>query len=65
MSRNGTYSFFYNMCRTMKDCNWTIARSKIKELRTALKQGEVEGRFFLHDKEISELLYHPLEIAYT
>lgn len=60
-----TYSFFYNMCRTMKDCSRTVARSKIKELRTALKQGEIEARFFLHDKEISELLYHPLEIAYT
>jgi hypothetical protein len=37
------------------------ARGKIKDLRTAFKQGEVESRFFLHDKNIDQLLYHAFE----
>lgn len=60
-----SYQFFRTMCLTLEKNRWSVARSKIKELRTALKQGEVEGRFFLHDKGISDLLYAPLEAAYT
>lgn len=59
-----TYDFFRTLCGAMEDRRGKIARSKIKELRTALKQGEVEGEFFLQDKEIDELLYAPLQAAY-
>lgn len=59
-----TYDFFRTLCGAMEDRRGEIARSKIKELRTALKQGEVEGEFFLQDKEIDELLYAPLQAAY-
>ena len=41
-----------------------IARGKLKELRTALKQGETETRFFLADKQISDILYHPFDAKY-
>ena len=35
--------------------------TSMMELRTALKQGETESRFFLEDREIGGLLYHGLE----
>ena len=60
-----TYAYFRALCGTMQGERGKIARSKIKELRTALKQGEVEGEFFLQDREISGLLYHPLQAAYS
>ncbi|MBD5098383.1 MAG: hypothetical protein HDT35_02340 [Clostridiales bacterium] len=60
-----TYGYFRALCGAMKREQGKIARSKVKELRTALKQGEVEGEFFLQEKEIGDLLYHPLETAYA
>ena len=59
------YPYFRKLCAAMRGEYGRIARSKIKELRTALKQGEVEGAFFLQDKEIGDLLYRPLEVAYS
>lgn len=59
------YPYFCKLCAAMRGEYGRIARSKIKELRTALKQGEVEGAFFLQDKEIGDLLYRPLEAAYS
>lgn len=59
------YPYFRKLCAAMRGEYGRIARSKIKELRTALKQGEVEGKFFLQDKEIGDLLYRPLEAAYS
>lgn len=53
-----TYDFFRGMCRAMQGEYGKTARSKIKDLRTAFKQGVVESRFFLREKEISDLLYH-------
>ena len=41
-----------------------IARSKLKQLRTAFKQGETESRFFLQEKQIRDLLYHAFEARY-
>lgn len=59
-----TYDYFRTLCGAMKREQGKIARSKVKELRTALKQGEVEGEFFLQEKKIGDLLYRPLESAY-
>lgn len=59
------YPYFRKLCAAMRGEYGRIARGKIKELRTALKQGEVEGAFFLQDKEIGDLLYRPLEAAYS
>lgn len=59
------YQYFRRMCGAMRGAYGKIARGKLKDLRTALKQGKVEGKFFLQDKEIGDLLYHPLEAAYS
>jgi hypothetical protein len=56
-----SYQFFRGMCRAMQGEMGQIARGKIKDLRTAFKQGEVESRFFLHDKNVDQLLYHVFE----
>ena len=53
-----SYDFFRAMCSAMKNEYGNIARSKIKDLREALKQGEVESEFFLQDKKVQDLLYH-------
>lgn len=60
-----TYAYFRALCGAIKSREKNIARSKVKQLRTALKQGETEGTFFLQDGEIGGLLYHPLEAAYS
>lgn len=59
-----TYNFFRELCRSMKGEYNKTARRKIKDLRTAFKQGEVESRFFFQDKEIQRLLYHGFGAAY-
>ena len=59
-----TYDFFKAMCSAMKNEYGKIARSKIKELREALKQGEVESMFFLRDKRVQDLLYHGFDALY-
>ncbi len=53
-----TWRFFRNLCQAMKGEYDKTARSKIKQLRTALKQGEMESMFFLQEKQIEDLLYH-------
>lgn len=51
-----TYRFFRRLCADVqKECS-KIARGKIKELRTALKQGKIESEFFLKNNEIHRLL---------
>lgn len=60
-----TYRFFRDMCMSMRGEYGHIARSKLKELRTALKQGRAESQFFLRDREIGDLLYKPLEVGYS
>ena len=59
-----TYSYYRGLCGALQaDCG-RIARGKLKNLRTALKQGETETRFYLADKQISDLLYHPFNAKY-
>ena len=59
-----SYAFFRGLCSMLRREYGKIARGKLKELRTALKQGETETRFFLADKQISDILYHPFEAKY-
>lgn len=59
-----TYDFFRGLCRAMKGEYGKTARGKIKDLRTAFKQGELESSFFLQDKKVQDLLYHGFEAAY-
>lgn len=50
-----TYEFFRRLCTGIQQKCRQVARGKIKELRTALKQGELESRFFLQDQELHGL----------
>lgn len=59
-----TYGFFKEMQRAMKGEYGKIARSKIKELRTAVKQGRTATEFFLHDRQIGDLRYHSFSAKY-
>lgn len=59
-----TYDFFRSLCRAMKGEYGKTARGKIKDLRTAFKQGELESRFFLQDKGVQNLLFRGFEAAY-
>lgn len=59
-----TYAFFKSLCQALQDERGKVARSKVKELRQAFKQGRLESEYFLHDKEILDLLYHPFEAEY-
>ena len=52
-----SYESFKELCFAIKSESGKIARSKIKNLRQAIKQGKLETKFFLHDKQINDLLY--------
>ena len=51
------YDYFKTMCKVLQDERDSIARSKMKEWRTALKQGEVETEYFIRTREIEDILY--------
>ena len=51
------YDYFKTMCKVLQDKKDSIARSKMKEWRTALKQGEVETEYFIRAREIEDVLY--------
>lgn len=53
-----TWSFFRSLCSAMQGEYGRVARSKIKDLREALKQGDAESRFFLRDKGVTDFLSH-------
>ncbi len=59
-----TYAYFRYLCTALRGEYGKIARGKLKDLRTALRQGETETRFFLMDRQISDLLYHPFDAKY-
>lgn len=59
-----TYDFFRRMSIGIKKESGKVARSKIKDLRVAFKQGEVESSFFLQEKQIYDLLYHGFNAKY-
>ena len=59
-----SYSYFRALCGTLHGEYGNIARGKLKDLRTALKQGETETRFYLADRQICDLLYHPFGARY-
>lgn len=56
------YDFFSTLCTAIQ--SETIARSKIKEFRQALKQGEIETKFYMHDKQIADLIYNATNAIY-
>lgn len=58
------WEFFRTLCMALKGEYGAVARSKIKQLRTAFKQGEVESCFFLQEKMVQRLLYHAADAAH-
>lgn len=58
------YEYFKTMCQILQKERENIARSKMKEWRTALKQGELEAEYFLNDKKIKKLLYAGFDALY-
>ncbi len=59
-----TYAYFRAMCAGFQEKSGEVARSKIKELRTALKQGITESEYFLREKQISELLLDSIQAEF-
>lgn len=58
------FEFFREMCRLLQENREQFARGKMKEWRTALRQGEWESRLYLHSKEIQDILYHAFSAMY-
>lgn len=58
------YAFLRGMINQVKNRTEELAHGKLKELRSAIRQGELETRYFLRDKEISSLLDYPFDAVY-
>ena len=56
-----TYQFVRTLCCSIQENSGEVARSKIKELRQAFRQGVTATRYFMHDKQIESLLWHAFE----
>ncbi len=59
-----TYSFVRGICQGLKNADNKVARSKMKELRIALRQGEEETAFFMRDRQINALLDRIFDAKY-
>jgi len=59
-----SYAYVRSLCGALHGEYGKIARGKLKDLRTALKQGETETLFYLADRQVSNLLYHPFDAKY-
>lgn len=53
-----SYQFFQRLCSDFGRHRSEFPRCKLKELRTAFRQGETESDFFLADNGIGDILYH-------
>lgn len=53
-----TYEFHKAMSRILQTQRDDIAKGKIKEFRTALKQGEVESDYYIRKNRINEMLLY-------
>ena len=59
-----SYGFFRTLCTAMQENSGGLARGKVKEMREAIRQGEVETQFFLRDREISDILNRIFDAEY-
>lgn len=57
-----SYTFFRELCLRVQG---GPVRSKVKELRSAFKQGELESEFFLQDKQIRDFLYYGVDAEFS
>lgn len=58
------YDFLRGMTAQVKKNTKGLAHGKLKELRNAIRQGELETRYFLREKEISSLMDYPFDAVY-
>lgn len=56
MIRN--YNFFKTLCQSLQQDSRTVSRGKLKELRTACKQGQIEADYFLQKESIQNVIDH-------
>ena len=59
-----SYGFFKEMNRVLAGDVGNTARSKIKELRNAIKQGRTATEYFLHTQSIEDLRFHSFSARY-
>lgn len=52
-----TYDYVMNLCKALQSGQGDTARNKLKGLRTALGQGEIETKFYVQNRQMGNLLY--------
>ena len=60
-----TWDFFRAMCSELRKGYKDVPRSKLKELRTAIKQGKRETSFVIRNSQISAMLYHAFDAKHN
>ena len=58
------YGWFRVLCSALQGEREKTARGKLKELRTAIKQGVVESQYFMKNHQISRLMEHAFDARY-
>ena len=58
------YAFLRGMTASVKDNTKGLAHGKLKELREAIQQGELETEYYLREKRISALLDYVFLASY-
>lgn len=58
------YEWFRALCEQLQRERGKIGRGKLKGLRTAIKQGELECSYYLQGQQISRILDHTFEARY-
>lgn len=59
-----SWRFFRALCRNLQAGMRFVPRSKVKQLRTAFRQGELEAEFAIRSLQISDILYHVFNAKY-
>ena len=60
-----TWDFFCAMCDGLREGYKDVPRSKLKELHTAIKQGNRETSFVIRNSQISAMLYHAFDAKHN
>ena len=56
-----SWKFFSTICRAFQSEKGKTARSKLKQLRGVLRQGQLESEYYLHMTKTKDLLYKSFE----
>lgn len=58
------WKFFSTICRAFQSEKGKTARSKLKQLRGVLRQGQLESEYYLHMTRTEDLLYKSFDSCY-